>query len=84
MQTVIELTEEQVRRLDEMGAEQKASRDELVGKAVDAYLGRIVIPPELSEAFGEPREWPELDAVFGILKDNGEDTFEYLKRIRGE
>ena len=81
---MIEFTEEQVRRLDEMGAEQKASREELVGKAVDAYLGRVVIPPELSDAFGEPREWPELDAVFGILKDEGEDTFALLRRVRGE
>ena len=84
MQTVIDLTEDQVRRLDELGAAENASREELVRKAVDAYLGKIVIPPELSGAFGEKRPWPELDAVFGIWKDRGEDTFEYLKRIRGE
>ncbi len=30
------------------------------------------------------RPFPELDAVFGTWKDREEDTFAYLRRIRGE
>ena len=77
MSTVLELSKEVEEMLDQRSRDEHLSREELVTRALVCYPA-----PLKTESEAEP--WPELDAVFGIWKHRGEDTFAYLRRIRGE
>ena len=77
MQTTIELSPEALTMLDALSAADGVPSAELAGKVVEAYVKE-------RQPHEAKREWPELDAVFGIWKHRGEDAFDYLRRIRGE
>ena len=70
MRTIIELPEEQVRRLAELCHREGLSRAEAVRRAVAAYL--------------EARQAPPDDDLFGIWRDSQVDGLEYEEQLRRE
>ena len=74
MRTNIELRPEQVERLGEYCERERVSRAEAIRRAVDGLVA-------------DQREAARVDALkaaFGLWKDRGESTDEYLERIRKE
>ena len=77
MQAQIELSEEQMALLDEASEAEGVPRDEVVGRAVQAYLeGRrpVVAKPKRNG----------IDEAFGLWKDRAEDGLAYQLRMRSE
>jgi len=77
MQAVIEISEEDLKKLDKVSEADGVSPAELGGKAVSAYLKE-------RDVLVKKHEWKGLDAAFGLWKDRGEDALDYQRRIRGE
>lgn len=70
MRTIVDLPEEQIKALAEMGRIHKMSRAELLRRAVAEYLR--------SHAADEAEE------AFGIWKNRGEEGLAYQERLREE
>ena len=70
MRTIVDLPDDDVKRLAALGKRGRVSRAELVRRAVREYLSRHA-PPETDEAFG-------------LWKDRGEDGLAYQRRLRDE
>ena len=77
MQTTIELSEERLHQLDQLTQSERISVEELVGKALDAYVSLQPVP-------AGSHSWAEMDAAFGLWKDRGEDGLAYQLRMRAE
>jgi predicted RNase H-like HicB family nuclease len=72
--TVIEVAPEELDQLVRYCAREGITREEAIKRAVGLLVGR-----------DEEAEFQAaLDAAFGMWKDHGETTDEYLARIRGE
>ncbi|MFN3667831.1 MAG: hypothetical protein ACK4VY_00830 [Brevundimonas sp.] len=71
---MIDLTEQQIAALAEIGREEKKSRAALVREGVEALI----------EDYRRRRDDAALDAVVGIWKDDVEDGVEYQRRLRAE
>ena len=76
MRTIIDLPEEQRRRLDEYCAREHTSRAEAVRRAVQSFL----CDDEQDQIEFERA----VDAAFGMWKDRGIDTDTYLAELRKE
>ena len=74
MKTLIDLPDEQIAILAEMGREQKKSRAALVREGV----GKLI------EDYLEARRLAAIDAAFGVWKDKVEDGVAYQNRLREE
>lgn len=74
MRTLIDLPEDQITALAEMGRDEKKSRAALVREGV----ARLIAD------YREQRRLAAIDAVFGIWKDKVEDGVEYQRRLRAE
>ena len=75
MRTLVDLPEENLRRLTELSRERKVSRAHLVRCAVERYLEQEE-PDETGQS--------ALNAIFGIWADRGIDALEYQDRARKE
>lgn len=75
MRTIVDLTDAQLARLDQVAAREKISRAEAVRRAVD------VAYPE-----GKAAEsvWEQRRAAFGIWRDHPVDALEYVDKLRDE
>lgn len=71
MRTIIDLTEEQVKALAQIGAQKGLSRAALIRAAVDAYV-EVTKPAQGIEAY------------FGILQGQFGDSVEYQRKLRDE
>jgi metal-responsive CopG/Arc/MetJ family transcriptional regulator len=69
MQTVIDIPEEEITRLDKLSQERQVPREELVRAAISNYV----------KAQTNPR-----DAAFGLWAHKGIDGLEYQLRMRDE
>lgn len=76
MRTIVDLPEEQIHALAELCAREKISRAEAIRRAVNEYL-------EQGEKTRAAR-LAALDATFGLWKDRGVTTDEYLAELRSE
>ncbi len=74
MRTLINLTDDQIAALGEIGREEKKSRAALVREGVEAIIAD----------YRRRRHDAALDAVFGIWKGKVEDGVEYQRRLRAE
>lgn len=72
MRTIVDLPNEDIRRLDGIAKREKVSRAEVVRRAVKDYADKV-----------EPHP---IDAVFGMWKGRKDigDGVEYQRRIRAE
>ncbi len=70
MRTIVDLPDDQIEALKQLGRQQKLSRAALVRKAVEEYLRRH--RPEGG------------DRAFGLWSRRGEDGLDYQARRRGE
>lgn len=70
MRTIIDLPEQQYEALKALAKREKASRTELVRRALAEYLER--------------RAPAQLDDAFGLWRDRAEDGVAYQTRIRQE
>jgi len=70
MRTIINLPDEQVRRLAEVCRRDRLSRAEVIRRAVAEYLAK--------------RESLEREEAFGIWRDRGDDGLDYERRLRRE
>jgi metal-responsive CopG/Arc/MetJ family transcriptional regulator len=76
MRTIIDLPDDQVRKLAAYCAREKVSRAEAVRRAVDRLVN--------DAAEMKARRQIALDATFGMWKDRGIDTDTYLAELRSE
>ena len=74
MRTLVDLPDEQIAILAEMGREQKKSRAALVREGV----GKLI------DDYRETRRLAAIEATFGVWKDKVEDGLEYQNRLRDE
>ncbi len=74
MRTLIDLPDDQIAALAEIGREEKKSRAALVREGVEALIAD----------YRKRRDDAALDAVFGVWKDYIEDGVEYQRRLRAE
>ncbi|MFN0093569.1 MAG: ribbon-helix-helix protein, CopG family [Dehalococcoidia bacterium] len=77
MRTIIDLKPEQLEHLGKYCERERISRAEAIRRAVDKFVEE---PAEDQEAEFQAA----LHAAFGMWKDRGESTDDYLARIRGE
>lgn len=70
MRTIIEVPEEVVRNLDQLGRRQKKSRAALIREAIQFYL--------------EQKELPRTEAAFGKWKEKGKKGVKYQEQLRSE
>ncbi|KAF0093042.1 MAG: CopG family transcriptional regulator [Puniceicoccaceae bacterium 5H] len=70
MRTIIEVPDEVIASLDQLGAREKRSRAALIRDAIDGYLRQ--------------KSLPAADAAFGLWKQQPEDGLSYQERLRGE
>ncbi len=70
MRTIIEVSEEVVRTLDQVGKQQRKSRAAVIREAIQLYL--------------EQKEVRNSDAAFGIWKSKGRGGLEYQEQLRSE
>ena len=70
MRTIIDLPDDQIRRLSEICRREGVSRAEVVRRAVADYLDALCLH--------------ERDDVFGMWRDRGVDGLEYERRRRRE
>lgn len=79
MQTVVDIPEEVITRLDRLSASENTSRDDLLRQALlpflDAREPKVLSPEERKRI---------LDETFGVLKDFPEDGLAFQHRIRAE
>lgn len=74
MRTLIDLTDDQITALAEIGRDERKSRAALVREGVSRLI----------TDYREQRRLAAIDAVFGIWKDKVEDGVEYQQRLRAE
>lgn len=74
MRTLIDIPDDHIALLAEMGRVQKKSRAALVREGVS----------KLIDDYRETRRLAAIDAAFGIWKDKVEDGVEYQRRLRAE
>jgi metal-responsive CopG/Arc/MetJ family transcriptional regulator len=70
MRTIIDLPNDQIKKLAALGKRERVSRAELVRRAVAQYLSR--------------HQPTEADSAFGIWRRRGEDGLTYQHRHRHE
>jgi len=70
MRTIIDLPDEQVRRLAEVCRRNRLSRAEVIRRAVTEYLAKW--------------ELREREDAFGIWRDRADDGLDYERRLRRE
>lgn len=75
MRTLVDLPEENLRKLTELSKQRKVSRAHLLRCAVERYLEQEE-PHQL--------EGSAVDAVFGLWADRGIDALEYQEQMRKE
>lgn len=80
MQTLIDIPEEDLTRLDELSEDRQVPRDELVRTALSAYLQAQPTKPRHTK---EQRKMA-LDASFGLWAGRNGDGLEYQQRMRDE
>ena len=74
MRTLIDLPDDQISALAEIGRDEKKSRAALVREGVAKVI----------DDYKKKRQDAALDAVFGIWRDKVEDGVEYQRRLRAE
>ncbi|MFT6241242.1 MAG: putative transcriptional regulator [Akkermansiaceae bacterium] len=70
MRTVIDVPDEIIQSLDQVGGAEKRSRASLIREAIAEYLRMKAIPPA--------------EAAFGHWKDTPRDGVQYQNDLRGE
>ena len=70
MRTVIDVPEELIESLDQVGGSEKRSRAALIREAITEFLQR--------------KSRPSAEAAFGIWKNTGVDGLRYQEELRSE
>jgi len=70
MRTVIDVPDEIIQSLDQVGGAEKRSRASLIREAIAEYLRMKAIPPA--------------EAAFGLWKETPRDGVQYQNDLRGE
>lgn len=70
MRTIIEVPDEIIKNLDQVGRQQKKSRAAIIREAISAYL--------------QQRAIADSDAAFGLWKGKSKDALEYQNEMRSE
>jgi metal-responsive CopG/Arc/MetJ family transcriptional regulator len=70
MRTLVDIPEDDVRALDEIGRRRRVSRARVIRAALSEYLDRNAASHQ--------------NEAFGLWGEGGEDGVEYQKRIRAE
>lgn len=70
MRTIIEVPEELIKNLDQVGKQQRKSRAAIIREAIRLYL--------------DQKELPESEAAFGLWKSKKKDGIDYQKQLRAE
>ena len=70
MRTIIDIPDDAIHSLDELGTQEKRSRASLIREAVDGFL--------------EKKSQPSLEAAFGLWKDAPKEGVRYQQELRDE
>ena len=85
MQTLIDIPEEDLTRLDKLSEDRQVPRDELVRTSVSVYLkANVPIEAPLQTKMIEAEYKAVIDKAFGSWAHRGEDGLAYQDRMRSE
>ncbi len=79
MQTLIDIPEEDLTRLDKLSEDRQVPRDKLVRDAVSGYLAAQPDPMQ-----DQPHPDDAIDKAFGLWRHRNEDGLAYQERLRSE